>query len=299
MPPVRHACLCTLRAFAPAVGLVAALLLGGCAGAFYGVVNARSSATDVLARRDIVFDPAHGLALDVYIPAKAVDAPVVVYFYGGSWERGERAWYRWLGRSLAHEGIVTVIPDYRKWPAVVMAGFMRDAANAVAYVHAHAREWQGDPQRMFLMGHSSGGQIAALLATDGEWLGEVGMRPRQLAGVIGLAGAYDFLPLNRDETAMFGSTPGEQAGSQPVNFVDGDEPPMLLLQGTADHEVEPSNAESLARHLRQHEETVMLKLYPGVGHMGVLLAMRSPRSQPSSLADAVRFILTTPSEDHP
>jgi acetyl esterase/lipase len=265
-------------------------LLAGCESAFFGVVNARSDASDVVARRDIVFDPSHGLALDVYLPADTANAPVVVFFYGGSWKNGQRAWYRWVGQSLASHGIVAVVPDYRKWPSVRMDGFMRDAANAVAFAHAHAREWQGDPERLFVMGHSAGGHIAALLATDAHWLHGVGMEPRQLAGMIGLAGAYDFLPLDEtDYIDMFGHTAAEQARSQPVNFVDGDEPPMLLLQGTADREVEPSNAESLAKRMRAHGEPVELRLYPGVGHMGLLFAMRTAKGQGSPLLEVARF----------
>ncbi len=131
---------------------------------------------------DIVFDRGHGLALDVYAPAHASHAPIVVFFYGGTWVRGERAWYRFVGTALAAHGVVTVIPDYRKYPQVMLEGFMQDAASAVAWAHEHAVEIGGSPDDIFVMGHSAGGQIAALLATDPQWLAAHDLKPADLAG---------------------------------------------------------------------------------------------------------------------
>ncbi|TAL90577.1 MAG: alpha/beta hydrolase [Rhodanobacter sp.] len=97
----------------------------------------------------------------------ARQAPVVVFFYGGDWTHGKRQWYRFVGTTLAAHGVVTVIPDYRKYPRVrLLDGFMQDAARALAWSHRHATELGGDPRNLFGMGHSSGGQIAGLLATD-------------------------------------------------------------------------------------------------------------------------------------
>lgn len=271
---------------------VAVSALAGCQGLLFGAVNATIGHTDVVAQRDVVFDAQHALALDVYRPRDAHGAPVLVFFYGGSWKSGKRQWYRWVGEALAQRGLVVVIPDYRKWPQVRLDGFMQDAARAVAWVHAHAGDYGGDGEQLFLMGHSAGAHIGALLATDGSWLAAQGMRTSQLSGFIGLAGPYDFLPLHEaDYIDMFGATHAAQLRSQPVHFVTGEEPPMLLLQGSTDRVVEPHNATSLARVLRDHGDAVQLKLYPGIGHNAILFAMSRPfRGKAPVLDDTLRFI---------
>lgn len=272
--------------------LPAALLLSGCQAGLFQVVNTLSGKTGVAVHSNIVFDRAHQLALDIYAPPGAHDLPLVVFFYGGSWQSGKRRWYRWMGETLARQGLVVAIPDYRKYPPVRMEGFMSDASHAVAWVHAHAADYGGDPQVLFLMGHSAGAHIAALLATDGRWLERVGLRPRQLAGFIGLAGPYDFLPLTEPAyIGMFGATPQAQARSQPVNFVDGDEPPMLLLQGTDDHYVRQKNARSLAARMHALGESAEVRIYSGMGHIRLLLSFSHPlRGNSTALRDTLHFI---------
>jgi acetyl esterase/lipase len=275
-----------------AILLLGSSLLTGCQAALFRGLNTTIGDSNVVVQRDVVYDPVHRLALDVYRPRDTRQAPVVVFFYGGSWKSGKRQWYRWAGQALARRGLVVVIPDYRLWPQVRLDGFMRDAAHAVAWTHAHAADYGGDPSSLFLMGHSAGAHIGALLATDAHWLAAVGMQPRQLAGFIGLAGPYDFLPLkDPDFIDMFGSTHAAQLRSQPVHFVDGDEPPMLLMQGTTDKVVWPRNATSLAAALRREGEPVELKFYPDIGHSAILLAMSRPfRGKAPVLDDTVRFI---------
>jgi acetyl esterase/lipase len=274
--------------------LGAMLLLSGCEASLFAGLNATDRRAGIEAQRGIVFDAAHDLKLDVYRPAGVVHAPLVVFLYGGSWVRGERAWYRFVGTALASRGVVVVIPDYRKYPQVKMDGFMQDAARAVAWAYRHAQAEGGTPDDMFVMGHSAGGQIGALLATDPAWLAPYGLRPDQLAGFIGLAGCYDFMPIpanEKDMLGMFGRDAAAQARAQPVRFVRGDEPPMLLLQGQADREVAPANALSLARALQARHDAVTLRLYPDVGHNALVFALSRPfRAEAPTLQDVLRFI---------
>lgn len=290
--PTRSNATSRRRALSKALLLLGTGLLGGCQAAFFAGMNTTASSHGLQTTRGVTFDAAHGLKLDVYRPRDAQDAPVVVFFYGGSWKSGQRQWYRWAGEALAQCGLVVVIPDYRQWPQVRLDGFMRDAARAVAWTRAHASDYGGDPQALFVMGHSAGAHIAALLATDVHWLAGVGLSPHQLAGVIGLAGPYDFLPLtDPDFIDMFGHTHAAQLRSQPVHFVDGDEPPMLLLQGEGDRVVEPRNASALADALRRQNEPVSVRLYPGIGHAAILLALSRPfRGKAPVLADTLAFI---------
>jgi len=293
-PPTR-----LLRGLRCGALLASLLLLGGCRATLFAGLNSTDQHHGIEQQRNIVFDAPHDLALDVYLPANAgpltaARAPMVVFFYGGDWTHGKRQWYRFVGTALAAQGILVVIPDYRKYPHVTMDGFMQDGARAVAWAHTHATEMGGDPNSLFVMGHSAGGQIAALLSTDPEWLKPYGMRPRDLAGFIGLAGVYDFMPIPASEKDMlgtFGHTLAEQALAQPVRYVSGHEPPMLLLQGTGDHEVDPSNALSLDKTMLAQHERVTLKLYPGIGHSPLMFALSRPlRHHAPTLADIVRFI---------
>jgi acetyl esterase/lipase len=267
------------------------LLLSGCADMFFAAVDSGADTRGVTENRGIVFDANNALALDAYVPRNGVNAPVVVFFYGGSWERGKRHWYRYVGNALANHGVLVLIPDYRKFPDVHFPAFMHDAARAVAWAHEHAAEFGGDPKRLFVMGHSAGGQIAALLATDKRYLNAAGLQPRDLAGMIGLAGAYAFLPFVEDEPEIFGDTAQGRYDSQPINFIDGDEPPMLLLQGTDDDEVPPHNAESMTERVHAMSGVAHLKLYPDVGHSSIVLAFARERtSRAPVLADTLAFI---------
>jgi acetyl esterase/lipase len=271
--------------------LAAASTLSGCKTVFFGTVGVLSGHSAQVSA-DIVFDPAHGLKLDVYHPAGVGSAPVVVFFYGGAWISGERAWYRYAGEALSRHGVVVIIPDYRKSPQAQLPDFMDDAARAVAWTRANAASYGGDPAHLFVMGHSAGAHIGGLLATDARYLARVNMKPRDLAGFIGLAGPYDFAPFTDDYlVAVFGSELSKQQAAMPANYIDGDEPPMLLLQGLGDTTVWPRNTRSLAEKLTALGEPVETRFYPSMGHMRIALSLSPPFSaKTSTLADTLDFI---------
>jgi len=262
-----------------------ALALSACQSAYFGALN-----IGVDHGESVLFDASHALSLDVYRPVGgARNAPVVVFFYGGSWQSGERNYYRFVGEALSRRGVLVLIPDYRKAPKDVFPAFMEDGATAVAWARAHAADYGGDPRRVFLMGHSAGAHIAALLATDGQFLAAQGLHPRDLAGVIGLSGPYDFLPLTDPKVMQALGPSAGWPSTQPVNFVDGDEPPFLLLHGDADTTCWPSNSQHLAARLRAHNEPAELVIVPGVGHIGMLNGFRAARFSPA-LERSVRWI---------
>jgi len=270
--------------------VLSAALLAGCQGAYFWALNARVPVQEVQTR---VYDSDHHLSLDAYRGQSAGPAPVVVFIYGGSWQNGERGYYRFVAAAFAREGIATVIPDYRKSPAVAFPAFIDDSARAIAWTRAHATEFGGDPARIYVMGHSAGAHIAALLGTDGSYLARVGMTPRQLSGVIGLAGPYDFLPITDPKIKKVFGAEKDWPASQPVNFVDGDEPPFLLLHGAADKTVWPRNSERLAAKLRAAGESVTLEIIPGVSHVGLVDGFVSAKYSPV-LAESLRWIKATP-----
>jgi acetyl esterase/lipase len=271
--------------------LLAAAPLTGCSQAYFWSINTGSRDSR---GETVSYAPGSAQQLDVYRTQAHGPAPVVVFFYGGSWRNGQRQDYRFVAKALTERGIVVVIPDYRKAPRYRFPVFMHDAASAFSWTRAKIAGYGGDPTRIFVMGHSAGGQIAALLATDAEYLQAVGMRPRDLAGVIGLAGPYDFLPIVDPKIkAVFGAEK-DWPRSQPVNFVDGDEPPFLLIHGASDTTVRPTNSQHLAAKLQGQREPVVLKIVPATGHIGLLSGFASPRFSPV-LEDSVDWINATDS----
>ena len=248
-----------------------AILVAGCTRIAFGIVNFN---VDSAAIASVQYDNAHALSLDIHRTRNSNrKTPVVVFFYGGSWQTGTRQDYRFVGQSLAKQGVLVIVPDYRKSPQVAFPAFVEDAARAVAWTKLHAAEYGGDPSRIFLVGHSAGAHIAAMLGTDGRFLRAVGMQPRDLAGIVGLAGPYDFLPITDPLQQRIFAPESAWPLSQPVNFVDGDEPPFLLLQGTADKVVWPRNAERLAAKLRTFNEPVEVRMLDGASHTGLLLGL--------------------------
>jgi acetyl esterase/lipase len=208
--------------------------------------------------------------VDVYTPRQAADAPVIVFFYGGNWQSGTKETYRFVAASLAARGYVAVVPDYRVYPEARFDGFMQDGAQAVAWTKRNIQRFGGDPGRIFLMGHSAGAHIAAMLTLDGHWLADAGLNSRQdIAGLIGVAGPYDFLPLHDDtlETIFSG---GDIMRTQPISFVAGEEPPALLVTGRADSTVDPGNTARLAARLRARGGDVTETEYASVGHLTII-----------------------------
>lgn len=276
------------------------LLLAGCQSAFFTALKAPNAGQDV-ERERIEFSAAPKLALDVYRPpGLRGTAPTVLFLYGGSWQNGKRGWYQFVGKALAARGLVVAIPDYRKSPQVSFPTFVEDAATALAFVHTHLQRFGGDPARLYLVGHSAGAHIAGLLATDARYLAAHGLSPRQLRGVALLSGPLDFLPMTSPAIIRVFNGDARNARSQPINFVDGDEPPTLLLHGGDDGLVYTHNSENLHRALGQHGVPSTLKIYPEVGHMGVVLAFsKGLRGIAPVLEDVLAWINHTPAPSSP
>ena len=280
------------RSYARLALVASVAAVAGCSSVLFTGLNAISSDGELTQTRDITFDRNLDLKLDIYRPKNASNAPVVVFYYGGRWEFGKRTDYRWFGEALARQGFVAIVPDYRKYPQAKFDGFMADAANALAWSFEHAAQYGGNPDALFVMGHSAGAHLAFMLATDAQWMAPHQIKPTRLAGAVGLAGPYNFLPLKEDDLIdMFGRTSDEQARTQPINFVDGDEPPMLLLHGSADKTVWPQNTTTLAQAVNAKGGQAEAIIYPGVTHSGILLSV-SPafRGKASALEDSARFI---------
>jgi len=281
-----------------------ALLLAVVACAPLATLNALA-ASEQHARVDAVaFGPLPRQRLDIYRPAGAAPPggwPVVVFFYGGSWNRGERAQYGFVGAALASRGLLALVADYRLYPEVRFPAFLADSALALAWGLEHAAEQGGNPQRVFVMGHSAGAYNAAMLALDPRWLAASGHTPSELAGFIGLAGPYEFLPMtNRDAQPVF-FHPDYPPGTQPMAFASAQAPRSFLAAGATDDLVDPErNTATLAARLTAAGVPVSLQRYEHVNHVTLIGAFGLPlRWLAPVLDDVSAFVMTAPSVARP
>ena len=245
-----------------------------------------------LVARDAAFGPDPRQRLDVYAPADGprngkVAHPVIVFFYGGSWNSGTKAGYSFVGRALAARGFVVAVPDYRLVPQVRFPAFLEDNAAAVRWVRGHVARLGGDPDRLVLAGHSAGAYDAAMLALDPRWLGADRAAVR---GWAGLAGPYDFLPLDQPVTqAAFGAAPDPRE-TQPISHAGAGDPPAFLATGDEDTLVLPRNSDALAAKLTAAGVMVERRRYAGIGHVGLVTAIARPfRHRAPVLDDMVAF----------
>jgi acetyl esterase/lipase len=230
--------------------------------------------------------------LDVYRPVNAQPtAPVIVFFYGGNWNSGQRVDYRFVGAALAAKGYVAVLPDYRLYPEVRYPDFLADSAQAVRWVFENVAEFGGDARKVFLMGHSAGAYNAAMLALNADYLSAAGVDARRVRGLIGLAGPYDFLPLTGPVTKAVFGFPDTPMTTQPIQFASPAAPPALLLTGVQDDVVDPGNSARLAARLQQHGVPVRVIQYPALGHRTLIGALAAPlRGLGPVLDDVAGFV---------
>jgi len=262
-----------------ASGLIgAASVLPGCSAV--DVANRLTPKNGMNVQRDLAYGEDPRQRLDLYQPKPIISPegeprPIVVFFYGGSWQSGDKADYLFAAQAFVERGYVVVLPDYRVYPQVVYPAFLEDAAGAVAWAFEHADEFNGDTERVFLVGHSAGAYNAAMLAADTSFLEERGVARGELAGVVGLAGPYDFLPTESEALRAIFTERDDPSQTQPVNRVSGGEPAMLLMHGLADRTVRPQNTTALARVLRAEGSEVEVIRYEGYDHVKIIGSLAS------------------------
>lgn len=253
-----------------------------------GVDRLLAKGTTRVLARDLPYGPDSRQTLDIHAPGVGGTGarPVLVFFYGGNWDSGDKHDYAFAGRAFAELGYVTVLPDYthsheRPYPA-----FMEDGAAALAWVAANIAGHGGDPARIAVAGHSAGAYIAAMLALDPRW-GATGL----VRAAIGLAGPYDFLPLDTAVTIQTFGHVADLPATQPVNHAGAGAPPMLLATGDADTTVRARHSEALAARLREAGGEAELILYPGLTHTGPLKALARPfRGHAPVIRDSAGFL---------
>jgi acetyl esterase/lipase len=197
--------------------------------------------------------------------------------------------YAFVGDAFADKGYITVIADYRKYPAVGFPTFVADGAKAVAWTYDHIERYGGDLENLYIAGHSSGAHIGALITADERYLQSEGKSPTMVNAFVGLAGPYDFVPKADDLKDIFGP-PAQYPQMQVTTFIDGSEPPMLLLWGEDDETVLRRNIDLLAEKISSQRGQVETKIYKGVDHVAIVASLTwYLKNNRSVLTDVVTF----------
>jgi acetyl esterase/lipase len=253
--------------------ILSALALVGCTPVM--LVNTFINRNAFNLKSDINYGPGERQRLDVYSPKGATRAPVLIFVHGGGWYRGSKDEYQFLGDAFVEKGFVTVIISYRVAPQAVFPAFVQDVASSVRWVKDNIANLGGDPDRIYLMGQSSGAHTAALVALDPRYLREVGLERNAIRAFVGQAGPYDFRAfLEQDEPTQKAMGPRENwPQTQPIHFVDGKQPPMFLQHGLKDDVVNIKNPDWLSSIIKEKGGEVEVKYYPEVDHPGIVGAI--------------------------
>ncbi len=262
--------------------------MSGCSA--FTILNAASPNSHYERTSDVAYGADDRQRLDVYVPTDRSPEALIVFFYGGGWTDGRKENYRFVASALTDAGYAVAIPDYRLHPDVTFPAFVEDGAAAVVAVLDASARFGIPTDRVFLMGHSAGAHIAAMLAYDERYLESAGSRAARIDGFIGLSGPYNFLPLGSGYLQdIFPES--SRAESQPIRFADANSPPSLLIHGTDDSRVYPSNSESLATELEDAGAYVRLHRYQGAGHARTVAALAPPlQFLGDTLADTASFL---------
>ena len=257
--------------------------------------------------------------LDLYLPKGVKDFPVVVFVHGGAWMIGDNrccGLYSSIGEPFASHGIAAVLPNYRLSPGARHPDHIRDVARAFAWTHAHIGDYGGRTDQLFVAGHSSGGHLVALLATDERYLKAVGRSTADIQGVIAVSGVYhipagqvdvqlggtDPLSFRFDQVApfrvdsgvgptafasgiplhvnvygpVFGSDPETREDASPFNHLRRGLPPFLLLRAECDLPTLPEMAEEFHEALRRHGCDAQLLRADGRNHNSIMFMASEP-----------------------
>lgn len=252
------------------------------------VLNAITPTQSIKAVETTAYGPQKRQMLDLYTPTTPKpDTPVIVFFYGGSWDSGEKGDYKFVAEAFTSAGYTVAVPDYRVYPNVIFPAFVEDAALAVALVH------QRFPNRAIaIIGHSAGGHIALMLALETRYLGTVGVeRCDMVNAAIALSAPVGIVPLKREPyISIF---PNRMTGKDaPLNNVSANVPPILMVTGLNDTTVLPANAITMTDALKNAGADVSLFTYADLDHVDTVKFLASFFADHSPLKGDIFAFLT-------
>lgn len=243
---------------------------------------------DIRIITDIKYGTNERNSLDIYLPSSSEQKhfPVIMYVHGGCWETGDKDMYGSIGRYYAGKGIGVVIINYRLSPEVKHPAHIEDTAQAFAWVCNNIASYDGDANRLYLMGHSSGAHLVALLATNEEYLHKYNISKKKIKYVIAISGIYklNYTLKIAGLDYIFPSEKDKLSGS-PLSHVkaDDDTPPFVLLYAENDIKTLPQQARSMQWALSKAKCESILRIVPGKDHYSILFETITPDSPTSNL----------------
>jgi acetyl esterase/lipase len=244
---------------------------------------------------NLVYNPAKDASprhkLDLYVPKDAKDYPLMMFVHGGTWRSGNKDLYALLGETFAKEGIGTAIINYRLSDGkgtVRHPDHIHDVAKAFAWVKENAGKYGADKRRLFVSGHSAGGHLVALLATDESYLKEEKCSLKDIRGVVAVSGVYTIttlVPLFQD---AFGKDEAVCKAASPINHCEGKHPPFLIAYGKRDLPFIDQMAEQFGKKLQENKcDATLMKV--NEDHISIVIKLGTDTDDPLHKA-MVEFI---------
>jgi arylformamidase len=231
-------------------------------------------AAEPKAQRDLAYAETKNekQTLDVYAPSEGTGHPVVVWIHGGGWQAGDKAEVKTKPRAFADKGFVFVSVNYRLLPDATIKQMAGDVAKAIRWTHDHAKDFGGDPDTLFVMGHSAGAQLAAPVCTDESYLNAEKLSLALIKGCVPVDGDTYDVPLqiktveqkrSDSYTKKFGDADSQKDLSPVTHVAKGKGIPPFLILHVADHPETKAQSQRLVKAL--DEVGVSAKAYPAEG----------------------------------
>jgi acetyl esterase/lipase len=212
--------------------------------------------------------------LDIYLPKGHKDFPVLFFVHGGGWVEGSKnqfGVYPVLARAFTRHGIAVVCPNYRLSPAVQHPEHIRDVARAFAWTHKNIGKYGGRTDEIFVGGHSAGGHLSALLATDETYLKERGLALSDIRGAMPVSGLFT-IPANQMFWVPFGRDASVRRQASPIHHVHAGCPPFLIMLGENDLPAcDLPQAEAFCKALKKSGVPAQLLEVKRRNHLSILL----------------------------
>lgn len=238
--------------------------------------------------KNIVYNTQHDLKLDVYSPKK-VDKPkhVLVFIHGGNWVRGKKSIYKFFGKGFAKKGIVTVIINYRMGENATYDSLTTNSAMALKWVKQNISQYKGDTNSIFVSGHSAGGHLAALIATDDSYFDKLNIKnPIKGTILIDAFGLdmYTYLSTNKSDYSkryysLFSQDPSIWKKGSPIFHLKKDMPPFLMFVGTKTVPVIIQGSNDFLKALKPYYPETKLIEVKGKHHVGMIFQFLNRRNK--------------------
>lgn len=266
--------------FALAFGLSAAAMVGAADGAKTTIKTGGAYEVEVV--RSIAYydgpdaDPTKH-QLDLYLPKEKKGFPVFFFIHGGAWSTGDKSTlfdvYGRIARTFARNGIGAVLTNYRLSPKVQHPAHIQDVAKAFAWTYAHIGEYGGRSDQIIVGGHSAGGHLAALLATDPQYLEAEHLSFKQIRAVVPMSGVYT-IGSGRLFDRIFGADDAIRQQASPTNHVTGKHPPALIIYADGDFPTCDRMSEDFCKALRRCQCDSETLCIPKRDHITIIVRLQ-------------------------